>query len=77
VTRLERAAGGLVMVAGLVATVGVLVVAATDDPGRTPAPCVPGYAVDYRGDLNAWLDAGGVIVLRAPEEDTYPWCTRP
>lgn len=74
-TRLERLAGGLVMVAGLAATIGVLVIAATDDPA--PAPCVPLHAVDYRGDLDAWLDADGRAVLLAPEEDTYPWCTHP
>lgn len=73
-TRLDRLAGGLVMIAGLAASAAVLVAAASD---HTPTPCVPGYAVDYRGDLDAWLDAGGVIVLLAPEEDTYPWCTRP
>lgn len=37
-------------------------------------PCVPRSAIDYRGDLNAWLDADGVVVAMAVEEDTLPWC---
>lgn len=36
--------------------------------------CVPARAVDYRGDLNAWLDARGQVILIAEEEDTYDWC---
>lgn len=39
--------------------------------------CVPGYAVDYNGNLGAWLDRDGAVVLLAEEEDTYGWCTRP
>lgn len=36
--------------------------------------CVPYRAVDYRGDLDAWVDINGKVVLIAVEEDTYDWC---
>jgi len=41
----------------------------------SPRPlCVPASAVDYRGDLDAWVDADSHIVLYASEEDQYEWC---
>lgn len=42
----------------------------------TSDPCVPGYAVDYDGQLGAWLDRDGRIVLLAEFEDSYDWCTK-
>jgi hypothetical protein len=41
------------------------------DPGPI---CVPEAAVDYRGDLNAWLDADGRILIYAEQEDQYLRC---
>lgn len=40
----------------------------------TTARCVPHHAVDYNGNLNAWLDRTGAIVILANEEDSVPFC---
>ena len=59
------------------AVIVLLVTAATLWPGDpTSDPCVPGYAVDYDGQLGAWLDRDGRIVLLAEFEDSYEWCTK-
>lgn len=38
------------------------------------AQCVPAGWADYRGDLDAWVDADGLILAFAAEEDSLPFC---
>lgn len=59
------------VVAGAACGLVSVVVAVQLPPAR---PCVPVVAVDYRGDLGAWVDAGGSVVLWAPAEDSFGWC---
>lgn len=63
---------GIILVLGF--WLGIGFVAFMDEV--TATKCVPGNAVDYRGDLKAWTDRQGYVVMLSPEEDTYNFCTR-
>lgn len=39
-----------------------------------PPPCVPSNWADYRGDLDAWVDEDGNILVSAETEDELPFC---
>ena len=50
---------------------GLLIAAVAD---HNTERCVPHHAVDYNGNLNAWLDRTGAVVILAAEEDSVPFC---